>query len=61
MLMLFSPSFSLFCALRLSLKDAHKFGDQIRQALRDLLKLLSPSQTEASKTEESQPKVKKEQ
>uniref|UniRef100_A0AAX7UT57 carnitine O-palmitoyltransferase n=1 Tax=Astatotilapia calliptera TaxID=8154 RepID=A0AAX7UT57_ASTCA len=41
--------------------DAHKFGDQIRQALRDLLKLLSPSQTEASKTEESQPKVKKEQ
>uniref|UniRef100_I3KVX6 carnitine O-palmitoyltransferase n=1 Tax=Oreochromis niloticus TaxID=8128 RepID=I3KVX6_ORENI len=41
--------------------DAHKFGTQIRQALRDLLKLLSPNQTEPSKTEESQPKVKKEQ
>lgn len=43
------------------MKDAHKFGDQIRQALRDLLKLLSPGQTEPNKTEESQPKVKKEQ
>uniref|UniRef100_A0A3Q0SIJ1 Uncharacterized protein n=1 Tax=Amphilophus citrinellus TaxID=61819 RepID=A0A3Q0SIJ1_AMPCI len=41
--------------------DAHKFGDRIRQALRDLLKLLSPSQTEPNKTEESRPKVKKEQ
>lgn len=43
------------------LKDAHKFGAQIRKALHDLLKLLSPAQPEPKKTEASRPEVKKDQ
>lgn len=42
-------------------KDAHKFGEQIRKALDDLLHLLQSNQMGANKTEESQPKGKKEQ
>uniref|UniRef100_A0A1A8RDF2 carnitine O-palmitoyltransferase n=1 Tax=Nothobranchius rachovii TaxID=451742 RepID=A0A1A8RDF2_9TELE len=39
--------------------DAHKFGDQIRKALHDLLKLLSPNLKESDKTDEGRPEVKK--
>uniref|UniRef100_A0AAQ5Y661 carnitine O-palmitoyltransferase n=1 Tax=Amphiprion ocellaris TaxID=80972 RepID=A0AAQ5Y661_AMPOC len=41
--------------------DAHKFGDQIRKALHDLIQLLGPNQKEPSKPEESRPEVKKDQ
>uniref|UniRef100_A0A8C6LX71 carnitine O-palmitoyltransferase n=1 Tax=Nothobranchius furzeri TaxID=105023 RepID=A0A8C6LX71_NOTFU len=39
--------------------DAHKFGGQIRKALHDLLKLLSPNLKESNKTDEGRPEVKK--
>uniref|UniRef100_A0A672JUI8 Carnitine O-palmitoyltransferase 1, liver isoform-like n=1 Tax=Salarias fasciatus TaxID=181472 RepID=A0A672JUI8_SALFA len=39
--------------------DAHKFGDQIRKALNDLIQLLSPNPKEPSKPEESRPEAKK--
>ncbi|KAF6734808.1 Carnitine O-palmitoyltransferase 1, liver isoform [Oryzias melastigma] len=54
-------NFHISCKHSCSYTDAHKFGDQIRKAMNDLLQLLSPNQKESSKTEESQPKVKKEQ
>ncbi|XP_026206936.1 carnitine O-palmitoyltransferase 1, liver isoform-like [Anabas testudineus] len=40
--------------------DAHKFGAQIRKALHDLIKLLSPIEKEPNKTEEKKMEVKKE-
>uniref|UniRef100_H2LR59 Uncharacterized protein n=1 Tax=Oryzias latipes TaxID=8090 RepID=H2LR59_ORYLA len=54
-------NFHISCKHSCPSTDAHKFGDQIRKAVNDLLQLLSPNQKESSKTEESQPKVKKEQ
>uniref|UniRef100_A0A8C7XT73 carnitine O-palmitoyltransferase n=1 Tax=Oryzias sinensis TaxID=183150 RepID=A0A8C7XT73_9TELE len=54
-------NFHISCKHSCPSTDAHKFGDQIRKAVNDLLQLLSPNQKESNKTEESQPKVKKEQ
>ncbi|XP_013863731.1 carnitine O-palmitoyltransferase 1, liver isoform isoform X2 [Austrofundulus limnaeus] len=48
------------CKHSCSSTDAHRFGDQIRKALHDLLKLLSLSPEESNKKEESRAEVKKE-
>lgn len=48
------------CSLLSPLKDAHRFGNQIKVALRDLLNLLDPLSKEPSKKEESKAEVKKE-
>ncbi|XP_037611378.1 carnitine O-palmitoyltransferase 1, liver isoform-like isoform X2 [Sebastes umbrosus] len=39
--------------------DAHKFGAQIKQALRDLLQLVCPNRPELTKTEKRRPEFKK--
>lgn len=54
-------NFHISCKHSCPLTDAHKFGAQIRKALHDLLKLLSPAQPEPKKTEASRPEVKKDQ
>ncbi|XP_041830596.1 carnitine O-palmitoyltransferase 1, liver isoform-like isoform X2 [Melanotaenia boesemani] len=54
-------NFHISCKRSCPDTDPHKFGDQIRKALHDLLKLLSPNQKEPNKTPESRPEVKKEQ
>lgn len=50
---------TLWCFILSPFKDAHKFGAQIRKALHDLIRLLSPAQKEPNKTEESKTEVKK--
>ncbi|KAM6897668.1 carnitine O-palmitoyltransferase 1, liver isoform 2-T2 [Xenentodon cancila] len=54
-------NFHISCKHSFSETNSHKFGDQIRKALHDLLHLLYPNLKENNKTEECQPKVKKEQ
>uniref|UniRef100_A0A8C9XSQ6 Carnitine palmitoyltransferase 1C n=1 Tax=Sander lucioperca TaxID=283035 RepID=A0A8C9XSQ6_SANLU len=51
-------SFNIACKLSCTDTSAHAFGAQIRKALRDLLQLLIPNQTEF-KTEEKRPEAKK--
>uniref|UniRef100_A0A4W6G557 carnitine O-palmitoyltransferase n=1 Tax=Lates calcarifer TaxID=8187 RepID=A0A4W6G557_LATCA len=52
-------NFHISCKRSCPVTDTHKFGAQIRKALHDLLQLLSPTQKEPSKVEESRPEVKK--
>ncbi|KAM4524282.1 carnitine O-palmitoyltransferase 1, liver isoform 2-T2 [Odontesthes bonariensis] len=52
-------NFHISCKHSCPYTDPHKFGDQLRKALHDMLQLLSPSQKEPNKTEESRPEVKK--
>ncbi|XP_029978477.1 carnitine O-palmitoyltransferase 1, liver isoform-like isoform X2 [Sphaeramia orbicularis] len=56
-------NFHISCKHSCPQTDAHKFGAQIRKALRDILQLLSPNQQEKEpkKTGESRPEVKKDQ
>ncbi|XP_061565018.1 carnitine O-palmitoyltransferase 1, liver isoform-like isoform X2 [Cololabis saira] len=54
-------NFHISCKHSCPETNSHKFGDQIRTALQDLLQLLYPNQKQNNKTEESQPKFKKEQ
>ncbi|XP_015249773.1 PREDICTED: carnitine O-palmitoyltransferase 1, liver isoform-like isoform X2 [Cyprinodon variegatus] len=53
-------NFHISCKHSCSDTDAHRFGNQIKVALRDLLNLLDPLSKEPSKKEESKAEVKKE-
>ncbi|KAK1881321.1 Carnitine O-palmitoyltransferase 1 liver isoform [Dissostichus eleginoides] len=52
-------NFHISCKHSCPETDAHKFGDQIRTALQDLLQLLSPIRTECHRAEGGLPDVKK--
>lgn len=52
-------NFHISCKHSCPETDAHKFGDQIRTALQDLLQLLSPIRTECHRAEGGRPDVKK--
>ncbi|XP_037547327.1 carnitine O-palmitoyltransferase 1, liver isoform isoform X2 [Nematolebias whitei] len=53
-------NFHISCKHSCTSTDAHRFGDQIRKALHDLLKLLSLSPKEPNKMAEGRAEVKKE-
>ncbi|XP_042363360.1 LOW QUALITY PROTEIN: carnitine O-palmitoyltransferase 1, liver isoform-like [Plectropomus leopardus] len=52
-------NFHISCKKSCPDTGSRKFGTQIRKALNDLLRLLSPNQTEPNKREQKQPEVKK--
>uniref|UniRef100_A0A8C7F5L0 Carnitine O-palmitoyltransferase 1, liver isoform-like n=1 Tax=Oncorhynchus kisutch TaxID=8019 RepID=A0A8C7F5L0_ONCKI len=49
-------NFHISCKHSCSQTSSHKYGGQIRQALRDMLQLLCPDQREPSRTDQSQTK-----
>lgn len=52
-------NFHISCKHSCPETDSHKFGDQIRTALQDLLQLLNPIRTECHRAEGGRPDVKK--